>query len=67
MQLPSYIPPVGYGFRTDSEVMAELILMRMEEDRDNLFLREMNGRHCAKRQIKSMAIAAKIGRPNGED
>ena len=59
MELPGYILPVGYGFRTDAEVIAELILMRMEDDRDDLLLREMNGRHCAKRQIRSMALAVR--------
>lgn len=64
MELPGYIPPIGYGFRTDAEVIAELILMRMEDDRDDLLLREMNGRFCAKRQIRGMSIAARSGRPD---
>ncbi len=43
------------GFRTDGEALAELMLSDMEAERDNYTLREMNGGHCAKRQVQHLS------------
>jgi hypothetical protein len=49
------MPPIGYAFRTDSEMVADLILAEMQAERDDSLLREMNGRKCARRQIQHLA------------
>jgi hypothetical protein len=43
-------PPQPEGFRSEAEVKVLRILDEMEEEHDDLLLRDIGGKKCAKRQ-----------------
>lgn len=50
---PIECKPEPEGFRSEAEIKALKILDEMEQERNDLWLQEMSGRRCAKRQRRA--------------